>query len=67
MKSDYENFLKNYEAAVFITFAKVNSTDDFTKIMRIRHEIHFMETKSAVLLQNFFNMNAIEESFQKSC
>lgn len=42
MNSDYTNFLTNYKAAVFIIFDKVNSTDDFTKIMRIHHEIYFM-------------------------
>ena len=63
MKSDYTTFLTNYKAAVFILFDKVNSQEDYTKVMRIRHEIHFMEIKSAVLLQNFFNIIAIEESF----
>ena len=67
MKSDYTNFLINYKEEVFIDFGKINSPDDFTKIMRIRHEIHFMKAKSAVLLQKEFNMDAIEDSFQKSC
>lgn len=63
MKSDYTTFLTNYKEKVFIIFDKVNSTEDYTKIMRIRHEIHFMENKNAVLLQKFFNMTAIEDSF----
>ena len=50
MRSDYTTFLTNYKVAVFIIFDKVNSTEDYSKIMRIRHEIHFMESKSAVLL-----------------
>ena len=63
MKSDYTTFLTNYSAAVFIVFDKVNSNDDFSKIMRIVHEIHFMESKNAVLLQKFFNLTAVKESF----